>query len=92
MKRMSKEDDEHFVRVELPAALRAIYERASIDKALARKLLFDRLAYVGSDATRNSSHADILKALAFCFKAINTNAHDDPARARRILNELNRVE
>ena len=89
---MSKEDDEHFVRVELPAALRAIYERASINKALAGKLLFDQLAYVGPDASKESSHADVLKALAFCFKAINTNSHDDPAAARRILEKLERAQ
>lgn len=34
-----------------------------------------------------SSHADVLKDLAFCFKLVNTNAHDDPAAARRILSE-----
>jgi len=88
---MVKDEDEHFCRVELPAALRAIYGRASIDKALARKLLFDRLAYVGSDATKKSSHADILKALAFTFKVVNTNSHDDPAGARRILEKLERA-
>jgi hypothetical protein len=88
---MGSEDDDHFVRVDLPAALRAIFERASIDKALARKLVFDKLAYGGPDATKNSSHADVLKALAFCFKLVNTNAHDDPAAARRILSELERM-
>jgi hypothetical protein len=55
------------------------------------KLLFDQLAYVGPDASKKGSHADVLKALAFCFKAINTNAHDDPAAARRILSELERL-
>jgi hypothetical protein len=89
---MGKEDDEHFVRVELPAALREIYARASIDKTLARKLLFDQLAYVGTDVTKESSHADVLKALAFCFKAINTNGHDDPAAARRLLEKLKRAQ
>ena len=89
---MGKDEDEHFVRVELPAALRKIYVRASINKALAGKLLFDQLAYVGSDATKKSSHADVLKALAFCFKAINTNSHDDPPAARRILEKLERAQ
>jgi len=87
---MGKEDDEHFVRVELPSALRAIYVRASTNRALARKLVFDHLGYVGPDATKKSSHADILKALAFTFKVINTNSHDDPAAARRILERLER--
>jgi hypothetical protein len=89
---MTGDDDERFCRVELPDALRAIYVRASTDKALARKLVFERLAYVGPDATKKSSHADVLKALAFCFKVINTNSYDDPAQARRILKELERVE
>ena len=34
---------------------------------------------------------DVLKALAFCFKAINTKGFDDPARARRILEKLERA-
>jgi hypothetical protein len=63
-----------------------------VDRVLARKLLFERLAYVGPDANKRSSHADVLKALAFCFKVINTNSHDGPARARRILKELERAE
>jgi hypothetical protein len=89
---LGKENDEQFVRVELPAALRAIYVRASTNLALARKLVFDHLGYVGPDATKKSSHADILKALAFTFKVINTNSHDDPAVARRILERLERVQ
>jgi len=92
VKQMGKEEDEHFVRVELPAALRAIYARASINKVLAGKLLFDQLAYVGPDATKKSSHADVLQALAFIFKVINTNSHDDPAAARRILEKLERAQ
>ena len=88
---MGKDEDEQFVRVELPTVLRAIYARASINQALARKLLFDQLAYAGPDATKKSSHADVLKALAFCFKVINTNSHDDPAAARRILKSLERA-
>jgi hypothetical protein len=89
---MGNEDDGHFVRVELPNALRAIYVRASTNRALARKLVFDCLRYVGPDATKKSSHADILKALAFSFKVINTNSHDNPAAARRILERLGRVQ
>ncbi len=89
---MGTEDDEHFVRVELPNALRKICARASPDHALARKLLFDCLDYLGPDANKRSSHADVLKALAFCFKIINANGHDDPARARRILEELERTQ
>jgi len=89
---MGKNEDEHFVRVELPAALRAIYARASIDKALARKVLFDQLSYVGPNAGKNSPHADVLKALALCFKAINTDSDDNPAAARRILERLERGE
>jgi hypothetical protein len=91
VKHMGKED-ENFVRVELPSALRAIYMRASIDRVLARKLVFERLAYVGPDANKKSSHADVLKALAFSFKVINTNSHDDPARARRILQQLESIK
>jgi hypothetical protein len=72
--------------------LRAIYVRASTNRVLARKLVFDRLGYVGPDATKKSSHADILKALAFTFKVINTNSHDDPAAARRILEKLERAQ
>ena len=87
---MGKDEDEHFVRVELPTALREIYARASIDKTFARKVLFDQFAYVGPDASKESSHADVLKALAFCFKAVNANGHDDPAGARRILEKLER--
>jgi hypothetical protein len=89
---MAKEDDDHFVKVELANALRAIYARAITKPALASKLLFDRFRYAGRDATRESSHADILKALAFCFKLVNTNAHDDPAAARRILKELESIK
>jgi hypothetical protein len=92
VKHMSKADDEHFVRVELPAALRAIYARASINKVLAGKLLFDQLAYIGPDATKKSSHADVLKALAFSFKVINANSHADPVAARRILVKLERAQ
>ena len=32
---MAEPDDERFVKVELPNALRAIYARASVNKALA---------------------------------------------------------
>jgi hypothetical protein len=89
---MGKEDDEQFVRVELPNALRAIYARAIAKPALASRLVFDHFKYAARDADRESSHAEILKALAFCFKLVNTNAHDDPAAARRILGELERVQ
>jgi hypothetical protein len=85
---MSKEEDERFVKVELPAALRAIYARAITKPALPRKLVFDHFKYGARDVDRGSSEADILKALAFCFKLVNTNAHDDPAAARRILQQL----
>jgi thermostable 8-oxoguanine DNA glycosylase len=84
---MAESDDERFVKVELPNALRAIYARAITKPSLATKIVFDHFR----DADRESSHADILKALAFCFKLVNTNAHDDPAAARRILGELERM-
>ena len=42
---MAKEDDEHFVRVELPNALRAIYARAITKPKLASKLVFDHFKY-----------------------------------------------
>src|SRR5260370_34089511 len=61
---MGNEGDEHFARVELPNALRAIYVRASTNRTLARKLVFDCLGYVGPDATKKTSRAAILKALA----------------------------
>src|SRR5690242_12194402 len=86
--RMGQEDDEHFVSVELPKALRSIYARATTNPALARKLVFDHLAYAGQEANKKSPHALVLQALAFCFKVINTNAHDDPAGARKILKQL----
>ena len=89
---MPKEDDEHFARIELPNALRAIYVRATTNPALARKLVFDHFAYVGADADKKSPHAHILKALAFCFKTINVNAHDDPAAARKIVKQLERIQ
>ena len=85
---MTQSDDGRFVKVELPNALRAIYERAITKPALARKLVFDHFKYGARDVDRRSSEADILKALAFCFKLVNTNAHDDPAAARRILQQL----
>jgi hypothetical protein len=88
---MGKDEDERFVRVELPAALRAIYERAITKPALASKIVFDHFKYAVGDLDRGSSHAEILKALAFCFKLVNTNAHDDPARTRRTLKELERL-
>ncbi len=100
---MRKEDDEdkaarqsvlaneQFARVELPTALRAIYTRAATNPALARKLVFDHFAYVGPDATKKSPHGDILKALAFTFKVINMNSHDDPVAARKILAQLERI-
>jgi hypothetical protein len=53
--------------------------------------VFDHFKYGARDTDRESSHADILKALAFCFKLVNTNAHGDPAAARRILGELERM-
>jgi hypothetical protein len=89
---MAKEDDEYFVRVELPHALRAIYARAITKPTLARKLVFDHFKYGARDVDRRSSEADILKALAFCFKLVNTNADDDPAAARRILKQLERMQ
>jgi hypothetical protein len=89
---MLEEDDEHFVRVELPNVLRTIYGRAITKPALARKLVFDHFKYAAGGADKESSHVDILKALAFCFKLVNTNAHDDPVAARRILKELERMQ
>jgi hypothetical protein len=65
---MGKEDDEQFVRVELPNALRAIYARAITKPTLASKLVFGHFKYVARDVDKGSSEADILKALAFCFK------------------------
>lgn len=88
---MPEDDDEHFVKVELPHALRAVYARAITSPSLASKLVFDQLQYAGSDADKGSSHADILKALAFCFKVINTNAHEDAAVARRVLEQIERL-
>jgi hypothetical protein len=88
---MAEVDDERFVKVELPNALRAIYERAIAKPALASKIVFDHFKYEARDVDRGSSQAEILKALAFCFKLVNTNAHDDPAAARRILSELERL-
>jgi len=88
---MPKSDDERFVKVELPNALRAIYARAITEPSLASKIVFDHFKYAGRDADRESSHADVLKALAFCFKLVNTNAHDDPPAARHILSELERM-
>jgi hypothetical protein len=88
---MTKSDDERFVKVELPNALRAIYARAIAKPSLASKIVFDHFKYGARDTDRESSHADILKALAFCFKLVNTNAHGDPAAARRILGELERM-
>ena len=67
---MDKEDDERFVRVELPNALRVIYARAITKPTLARKLVFDHFRYAGRDADKGSSEADILKALAFCFELV----------------------
>jgi hypothetical protein len=69
-----------------------MYVRATTNPALARKLVFDHFAYVGPDADKKSSHAHILKALAFCFQTINVNAHDDPPTARRILKRLERIQ
>jgi hypothetical protein len=88
---MGEPDDEYFVKVELPNALRAIYARAVTKPSFARRIVFDHFKYAGRDADRESSHADILKAMAFCFKLVNTNAHDDPTAARRILSELERM-
>lgn len=82
---------EGFVTVELPTALRAIFARAATDPALARKLVFDHFAYAGPDANKQSPHGDVLKALAFYFKAINSNSRDDPEAARRILDQLKRI-
>ena len=88
---MPQSDDEHFVRAELPAALRSIYERAITKPSLANKIVFDHFRYEARDANRESSHAEILKALAVCFKLVNTNATDNPVAARRILGELERL-
>jgi hypothetical protein len=88
---MPESDDERFVKVELPNALRAIYARAITEPSLASKIVFDHFKYVRLDADRESSHAEVLKALALCFKLVNTNAHEDPAAARRILSELERL-
>ena len=89
---MGKEDDERFVRVELPTALRALYARAITKPKLASKLVFDHFKYGARDVDKGSSEADILKALAFCFKLVSTNAHDDPAAARRILKQLESIK
>jgi hypothetical protein len=59
---------------------------------LASKLVFGHFKYAGRDADRESSCVDILKALAFYFKLVNTNAYDDPAAARRILGQLERMQ
>ncbi|MGE0853631.1 MAG: hypothetical protein AB7O44_29125 [Hyphomicrobiaceae bacterium] len=88
---MSNKDDEHFVKVELPTALRAIYARAITKPALARKLVFEHFKYGARDVDEGSSEADILRTLAFCFKAVNTNARDDPAAARKTLKRLEEV-
>jgi hypothetical protein len=88
---MPKSDDERFVKVELPNALRAIFTRAITKPSLARKIVFDYFKYAERDVDRESSHAEVLKALAFCCKLVNTNAHEDPAAARRILSELERM-
>ena len=88
---MAKKDDEHFVRAELPTALRALYARAITKPKLASKLVFDHFKYGARDVNKGSSEADILKALAFCFRLVNTNAHDDPAAARRILKQLESI-
>ena len=71
---MTKEVDEHFLRVELPNRLRALYARAITKPKLASKLVFDHFKYGGRDVDKESYEADILKALAFCFKLVNTNA------------------
>ena len=39
-------------------------------------------------AAVKSGKPDILKVLAFCFKLVNTNAHNDPAAARTTLKQL----
>ena len=54
--------------------------------------MFDHFRYAGRDADKGSSEADILKALAFCFRLVNTNAHDDPAEARRILKQRESIK
>jgi hypothetical protein len=89
---MTNEDDEHFLRVELPNALRAIYARAITKPTLASRLVFDHFKYAGPDAHTDSSFADILKALALCFKLVNTNARDHPAAARKILKRLESIQ
>ena len=89
---MTKEDNEQFVRVELPNRLRALYARAISRPKLGSKLVFDHFRYGARDVDKGSPEADILKALAFCFKLVNTNAHDDPAAARRILKQLEGVQ
>jgi hypothetical protein len=89
---MTKEDDEHFVRVELPNRLRALYARAITKPTLASKLVFGHFKYGARDVDKGSSETDILEALAFCFKLVNTNAHDDLAAARRILTQLESIK
>ena len=76
----------------MPNALRVIYARAITKPTFARKLVFDHFRYAGRDADKGSSEADILKALAFCFRLVNTNAHDDPAEARRILKQRESIK
>jgi hypothetical protein len=53
--------------------------------------VFDHFKYGARDVDKGNSEADILKALALCFKLVNTNAHDDPAAARKILEHLESV-
>jgi hypothetical protein len=89
---MGHEDDEQFLKIELPNRLRAIYARAIRKPTLASKLVVDRFKYGARDMDKGSSEADILKALVFCFKLVNTNAHDDPASARRILKQLESIK
>ena len=84
--------DRHYVQIDVKRPIEM--GRENIERT--RDLIALTLFWNGASSRRiarilGCSHADVLKALAFCFKLVNTNAHDDPAAARHILSELERM-
>ena len=82
--------EEQFLLVELPDALRKIRAKAKGNEKLARKLVFGKLKYAGSEASFSSSHAGVMKALDECFHVIVGKAADEIDKTRELLKDLKR--
>jgi hypothetical protein len=85
---MQSDDDEQFLSVELPNALRRIRARAEVNDDFARTLLFDGFHYDGPHADAGSSHAQVLQALDICLRVAAVEAKEHMETTREFLKEF----